>query len=107
METIKARQQGNSIMLTIPRSFNIPAGTKVKPRLTKNGIYYEFVDDDFFDFDEDILKDLVSQGYEGQELIDHFSRMKKAIPHALDKLVEEAKADGPLTKEQAGKEFGL
>lgn len=100
METIKARKQGNAIMLTIPKSFNIPAGTKVMPRLTKNGIYYEFVkDDDFFNFDEDILKDLVAQGYEGQELIAHFSQMKKLIPKALDRLTKEAKEDGPLIKE--------
>lgn len=77
----------------------------IKAFLAKNSTYH--ADDDFFDFDKDILKDLISQGYEGQELIDHFSKMKNAIPHALDKLVEEAKADGPLTKEQAGKEFGL
>lgn len=108
METIKARKQGNAIMLTIPKSFDIPAGTVVKPRLTKNGIYYEFVkDDDFFDFDEEILKDLVSQGYEGKDLIKRFSKIKKAIPKALDKLVENAKANGPLTKEEATKEFGL
>ncbi|WP_195921910.1 toxin-antitoxin system [Lactobacillus crispatus] len=108
METIKARKQGNAIMLTIPKAFNIPAGTKLKPRLTKNGIYYEFVEDvDFFDFDEEILKDLVSQGYEGQDLIKEFSRMKKEIPKALDKLVEDARANGPLSKEEAAKEFGL
>lgn len=103
MDFIKARKQGNSIMLTIPSSFNIPAGTKFKPYLTTKGIYYKFVDDDFFDFDEDILKDLVSQGYEGQELIDRFSKMKKAIPRALDKLIEDAKADGHLTKNRREK----
>lgn len=108
METIKARKQGNSITLTIPASFNIPVGTKVEPKLTNNGIFYEFVkDDNFFDFDTDILKDLVSEGYEGQELIDEFEKLKKKIPQAMDKLSEEAEAEPAMTKEEAEKYFGI
>lgn len=108
MEILKARKQGNSLMVAIPKSFAIASGTRLKPKLTRNGIYYEFVnDDDFFDFDEEILKDLISQGYEGNELIDQFKKMKKSIPSALDQLVEEAKESKPLTKEEAAKEFGI
>ena len=108
MEILKARKQGNSLMVAIPKSFDIASGTKLRPQLTRNGIYYEFVeDDDFFDFDEDILRDLVSQGYEGTELISQFSKMKKAIPGALDRLVEETKEAKPLSKEEAAREFGI
>ncbi|QTQ40816.1 toxin-antitoxin system [Lactobacillus taiwanensis] len=107
MEILKARKQGNSLMVAIPKSFDIASGTKLRPKLTRNGIYYEFVDDDFFDFDEDILRDLVSQGYEGTELINKFSKIKRAIPSALDRLVEEAKESKPLSKEEAAREFGI
>ncbi len=108
METIKARKQGNSITLTIPASFNIPVGTRVEPKLTPNGIFYEFVkDDDFFDFDTDILKDLISEGYEGQKLITEFQKMKKQIPKAMDKLRKEAEKEPAMTKEEVEKELGL
>lgn len=92
-------------MVAIPKSFDIASGTKLRPQLTRNGIFVE--DDDFFDFDEDILRDLVSQGYEGTELISQFSKMKKAIPGALDRLVEETREAKPLSKEEAAREFGI
>lgn len=108
MDTTKARKQGNAIMLTVPKSFNIKAGTVVKPRLTSEGIFYEFVnEDDFFDFDEEILQDLVAQGYQGQKLIEEFKTMKKKIPTALDKLVTEAAQAPTLTKAEAAKQLGL
>lgn len=59
------------------------------------------------DFDEIILKDLISQGYKGQDLIEKFKLMKKAIPQALDTLVEDTENALPLTKEEAAKKFGL
>jgi len=92
-------------MVAIPKSFDIASGTKLRPQLTRNGIFVE--DDDFFDFDEDILRDLVSQGYEGTELISQFSKMKKAIPGALDRLVEETREAKPLSNEEAAREFGI
>lgn len=108
METIKARKQGNSITLTIPASFNIPAGTRLEPKLTPNGIFYKFVKDDAsFDFDTDILKDLISQGYEGQKLVLKFQKMKSQIPEAMEKLQDEAKKEPVMTKEEVEKELGL
>ncbi|MCI1290151.1 MAG: toxin-antitoxin system [Lactobacillus sp.] len=112
MDTTKARKQGNSIMLTVPKDFHIKAGTVVKPHLTSEGIFYEFVkQDDFFDFDEEILKDLVAQGLTGQELVNKFSYIKRGLPKAMDKLIqeteEEVKNTKPLTKEEAAREIGL
>ncbi|GEO69885.1 hypothetical protein [Levilactobacillus acidifarinae] len=108
METTKARKQGNAIVLTVPKSFNIKVGTVVKPRLTSEGIFYEFVDeDDFFDFDEEILQDLVDQGYQGQKLIEEFKAMKKKIPAAMDKLITQAAQAPTLTKAEAAKQIGL
>ncbi|QNQ81659.1 toxin-antitoxin system [Lactobacillus sp. PV037] len=95
-------------MVAIPKAFNISSGTKLRPKLTKKGIFYEFVEaDDFFDFDEEILKDLISQGYEGNELIKQFRLMKNNIPLGLEELESEARKTSPLSKEQAMKEFGL
>lgn len=108
MQTIKARKQGNSVTLTVPASFNIPAGTKMAPKLTPNGIFYEFVrDDNTLDFDTNILKDLIKQGYEGKQLLNKFQIMKKQIPQALDFLQKEAAKEPAMTKKDAVKEFGL
>lgn len=112
MDITKTRKQGNALTVTVPKAFNVREGTKLRPRLTDKGIFYEFVnEDDFFDFDEDILKDLVAQGYEGQKLISKFKEMKKDIPTAMDKLIDaaekEAANSNPMSREEFEKEIGL
>lgn len=42
------------------------------------------------DFSVDILRDLISQGYEGEELIQKFIQIKKEIPKALQRVKQEA-----------------
>lgn len=109
MEITKTRKQGNSLMVTIPKSFNVGEGISLRPRLTDRGIFYEFVNEDnFFDFDEDILKDLVNQGYEGQELISKFKKMKKDIPAAMDNLIKKTTSNAhSMSREAFEKEIGL
>lgn len=112
MDITKTRKQGNALTVTVPKAFNVSEGTKLRPRLTDKGIFYEFVnEDDFFDFDEDILKDLVAQGYEAQKLISKFKEMKKNIPTAMDKLIDaaekEAANSNPMSREEFEKEIGL
>lgn len=112
MDITKTRKQGNAVMVTIPRSFNVGEGVTLRPRLTDKGIFYEFVnEDDFFDFDEDILKDLVGKGFEGQKLIDQFKKMKKNIPAAMDKLIGEAEKETSnahsMSREEFEKKIGL
>ncbi len=46
--------------------------------------------DDFLDFDEDILEDLVSKNYSAKEMISKFKQMRKSIPTAFDKLSKNA-----------------
>jgi len=41
------------------------------------------------EFSEQILADLISQGYEGQELLEKFKLYSKAIRPAVEKLLEE------------------
>lgn len=48
-----------------------------------NGKTYESVDDMFDDL---IMKDLIEDGLEGEELVHEFKRIKKSIPMAVDKL---------------------
>lgn len=59
------------------------------------------VNEDFFDFDTDILKELVGKGYSGQNLISKFIEIKHSLPKALDLIYEEAKNNQPMTKEEA------
>lgn len=47
------------------------------------GKTYESVDDMFDDL---IMKDLIEDGLEGEELVHEFKRIKKCIPMAVDKL---------------------
>lgn len=47
------------------------------------GKTYESVDDMFDDL---IMKDLIEDGLEGEELVHEFKRIKKSIPMAVDKL---------------------
>lgn len=49
------------------------------------------------DFSKEILQDLVSEGYEGQELVNQFSRMKAEVPRALERMKEEAKRNPVIT----------
>ena len=59
----KTRKQGNSIMLTVPKDFNVPNGVEVEAKLVENGILYEFVEPqkEFYDFSEDILSDILQK----------------------------------------------
>lgn len=109
MDITKARKQGNSLMVTIPKSFKVKEGTALKPEMTDKGILYEFVEeDDFFDFDEEILEDLVNQGYEGKELIAKFKYIRRHLPGAMDQLIQssvnESKA---IDRAELEKEIGL
>lgn len=110
MDTIKTRKQGNAIMVTIPKSFNVDEGVALKPKLTDKGIFYEFVNNgDFFDFDEAILSDLITEGYEGNELLNKFKAMKKNMPKAMDKIIAEVEAETSpaMSKEEFEKVIGL
>lgn len=104
----KTRKQGNSITLTVPKEFNIKEGIAVEARLTKNGIFYEFVDEDSMDFDVQLLEDLISEGYAEQELLIEFKKRKKNLSLVIDKLTEQTLAEEKvLSKADLEKELGL
>lgn len=104
----KTRKQGNSITLTVPKEFNIKEGTVVEARLTKNGIFYEFVDEDSMNFDVQLLEDLINEGYTDQDLLSEFKKRKKNLPHALDRIVEQTLLEEKvMSKAELEKEIGL
>lgn len=49
------------------------------------------------DFSADILKDLVSEGYSGDELVHRFIQIKEEIPHALNRMKYEALKSPSIT----------
>ncbi|MHC5269477.1 AbrB/MazE/SpoVT family DNA-binding domain-containing protein [Enterococcus sp. LJL98] len=106
----KTRKQGNSIMLTVPREFDVPNGVEVEAKLVENGIFYEFVTPkkEFFDFSEDILSDILSEGYQNQEILKEFKSRKAQLTSALRTIGEETVASSKaMTKEELAKEIGL
>ena len=62
------------------------------------------VDNDFFNFDSDIVNDLVNQGFEGQSLILEFKKMKANMPISMDKIIEQAEKEnvGSMSKKRFG-----
>ena len=60
--------------------------------------------DDFFNFDEDIRKNLIEQGYKGEQLTSKFEKMSIA----MDELIEEAEDDNDsMDKKEFEKEIDL
>ena len=106
----KTRQQGNSIMLTVPKEFDVPNGVEVEAKLVENGIFYEFVEPkkEFFDFSEDILSDIISEGYSKQDILKEFKNRKSKLTSAFRSIAEETVANSkPMTKEELATEIGL
>lgn len=106
----KTRKQGNSIMLTVPKEFDVPNGVEVEAKLVENGILYEFVEPkkEFFDFSEDVLADILSEGYNKHEILKEFRNRKNELTSAFRSIAEETVANSkPMTKEELAAEIGL
>lgn len=41
------------------------------------------------EFDVEILRDLISEGYEGQELLEKFISMREKVPAAFEKMMQD------------------
>ena len=41
------------------------------------------------EFDVEILEDLISQGYQGQELLEKFITMREKVPAAFEKMMQD------------------
>ena len=106
----KTRKQGNSIMLTVPKEFDVPNGVEVEAKLVENGILYEFVEPkkEFFDFSEDVLAEILSEGYSKHEILKEFRNRKNELTSAFRFIAEDTVANSkPMTKEELTAEIGL
>lgn len=106
----KTRKQGNSITLTVPKEFDVPNGVEVEAKLVENGILYEFVEPkkEFFDFSEDILADIISEGYNKQDILNEFKKRKTELTSAFRSIAEDTISNSkPMTKEELATEIGL
>ena len=77
----KTIKQGNSIMVTVPKSFNIPSGVMLDVKKVENGILYTFVQEeyDFFDFSTEILKDIIKGGTVANKLSKNLHKENKGL----------------------------
>ncbi|MEK6453388.1 AbrB/MazE/SpoVT family DNA-binding domain-containing protein [Caldifermentibacillus hisashii] len=84
--------------ITIPKEYyealNLTDEAMVE--FTGNEIIIRPAEQEYVDFSSDILKDLVSQGYEGDELIVMFDKIKADIPNALRRMTEDVANKNPL-----------
>ncbi|AEJ87182.1 TPA: AbrB family transcriptional regulator [Enterococcus hirae] len=106
----KTRKQGNSIMLTVPKDFNVPNGVEVEAKLVENGILYEFVEPqkEFFDFSEDILSDIIAEGYDKDKILVEFKNRKNNLVSSFRNIATDTLTNSnAMTKEELAKEIGL
>lgn len=106
----KTRKQGNSIMLTVPKDFGIPNGVEVEAKLVENGILYEFIEPvkPFDDFSEDILTDIINEGYEHEDILSEFKARKSKLISSFQTIAKETATDRKaMTKEELATEIGL
>jgi antitoxin component of MazEF toxin-antitoxin module len=99
IEYCKLSKFGNNFGITFPKEM-------MERRQAKQGDLFEMVEDgeniiirrvkteqktdsDYSWIYDEILKDLVSQGYEGEELVDTFQRMRQEVRPAIKRMLAE------------------
>ena len=96
--------------VTIPLKFyeKLQFGKEVECFLTNDAIVLRPLSDSDDGFSIEILKDLVSQGYGGNELLTKFAQQRQSIKKAIGILIDEAdeiaegKRKGATTKDVFG-----
>ena len=78
--------------ITIPLQFynQLKLGSEVECLLQDDKIIIQPLYQEHKEFSVEILKDLVSQGYSGKELVEKFETQSKNIKRAVGNLLEEA-----------------
>ncbi|MBM3701133.1 MAG: AbrB/MazE/SpoVT family DNA-binding domain-containing protein [Actinobacteria bacterium] len=91
--TIKKRiSVSQKRQITIPIEFfkSIGIDKEVDCYIHNNSIIIRPVREDMGEFDEEILADLISQGFSGQELLTRFKQARNSIRPAVESLLKEA-----------------
>lgn len=97
---IKRVKISSQRQINIPKDFYeaLDLGDEALVEFTGKEIIIRPVMEEIVDFSTDILTDLVKQGYSGENLIREFTRIKSAIPKALETMKNEVVA-GSLVNE--------
>ena len=98
--------------ITIPQKFyeKLQFGKEIECFLTNDSVVLRPLYNSDDGFAMEILKDLVSQGYSGEELLAEFAEQRRNIAKAIGTLIEEAdeiaagKKKGATTKDIFGEE---
>lgn len=85
--------------ISIPKEFHelLNIGDEVTLELHGNHMVIKPARENSDDFSENILADLVAEGYTGDELLVEFKHRKGQIGNAIESLVAETKAKGRKT----------
>lgn len=84
--------QKRQITLPLPFYKHLDLGSEVECSLEDGAIVIRPLQNNNMEFSVEILKDLVSQGLSGQELVKQFEKESKGIRKAVTTLIEEADA---------------
>lgn len=85
--------------ISIPKEFYdlLGIGDEVLLELHGNHIVMKPSRENFDDFSENILEDLVAEGYTGNELLQEFKYRKGQIGNAVSSIIENTKVNGKQT----------
>ncbi len=89
--------------ITLPIEFfsSLEIGSEVECYMQNNAIVIRPVRNESGEFDEQILADLITQGYSGTELLEKFKEMRRQIRPAVERLIAEA-TDAAMGKKTFG-----
>ncbi len=76
----------------IPKEFyeTLNLGDDIYMELYDNRIVIKPVEENYSDFSSEILRDLIEEGYEGEELLKEFNLRKNQIRPAVKAMIDEA-----------------
>lgn len=85
--------------ISIPKEFydHLNIGEEVTVELYGNQLILKPIRQTFDDFSEDILGDLIREGYQGEDLMVEFKHRKSQIGNAVEQLIAETKSLGEKT----------
>jgi bifunctional DNA-binding transcriptional regulator/antitoxin component of YhaV-PrlF toxin-antitoxin module len=85
--------------ISIPKEFHdlLNIGEEITLELHGNHLVLKPIHESFEDFSEDILSDLIAEGYNGPELIMEFRNRKGQIGNAVESLISETISKGKKT----------
>ena len=88
--------------LSIPKEFydDLGIGDEVVMEVKNNSLLIKPIKEGFEDFSEEILKELVSEGYEGENLLTEFKNRKSMIKPAIERMIAETREQDYVTVEE-------